>query len=273
MRAWVAALLLLAACGSAPGQSTLPLPSPPTAALAQWKDFPAHAKPRPIIAFGVTVDHIQEKGFPTNDRKLAWICNRFVFAPGASLSTSAPAAAKAQGVSYSAISSGRAFGLLMDSRKNAQGGCEQLQPFAITAVRLGTAGFPTERGAMQMSAWLFDVPEVGAYIGYAAIDPSAFWGGRVSTAGAGARVSADGRTLTFTVGNNKPGPCGNDYTAASAESDTAVAVAIKMIPHAKSGQPVACDLVMRVSTITVTLRSPLGDRVLVDEKGNAGEAA
>lgn len=274
MRAGVLALFVVVACGAAPGQSPLPLPSPPTAALAKWKDFPAHAKPRPIIAFGDTVDHIQDKGFPTNDRKIAWSCSKFVFASGVTLSSARPTAATAGGTSYPATSSAQAYSELMAAR--AGGGnatdCARVQPFVIAAVRLGTAGFSTDRGSMTMSAWLFDVPEVNSYLGHSAVDPAAYWGGRLSTEGRGAHVSSDGLTLKVTVGNAEPGPCGFDYTAAVAESESAVAVAVKQIPHASPGAPVICPLAYRVSYISVSLKAPLGERVLVDEQGNAGTA-
>ena len=91
--------------------------------------------------------------------------------------------------------------------------------------------------------------------------------------GRGARVSADGMTLKVPVGDMQRGPCGNDYTAAAAESPTAVAVAVKEFPHATPGSSVACDLFLRVGYIDVRLRAPLGGRVLVDEKGNVGTAS
>ena len=272
MRAGLLALFVVVSCGAVPGQGTLPLQSPPTDALAKWKDFPANGKPRPIIAFADTVDHIQDKGFPTNDLKLAWICSKFVFASGVALSSARPTSATAAGARYPAISSAQAYSELMSARSGGGNAtdCARVQPFVIAAVRLGTAGFSTDRGTMTMSAWLFDVPEVNSYLGHSAVDTSAYWGGRVSTEGRGAHVSADGLTLKVAVGNAEPGPCGFDYTAAAAESDRAVAVAVKQIPHASPGPGVACPAVLHVSYISVTLKAPLGERVLVDEQGNAG---
>lgn len=272
VRICVLALLVLSACGDAQGSGQAPPPSPPTAALAAWKDFPANANPRPIIAFGVTVEHIPQAGFPTNDRKIAWMCNKFVLASGANLSTSPPATATASGPAYPSISSARAYSALMAARSGNGNStdCPKVQPFVITAVRWGTAGFPTDRGTMQMSAWLFDVPEVNAYLGHAAVDPASYWGGHVSMGGRGARITADGRTLKFAVVNAEPGPCGSDYSAAVAESDTAVAVAIKSTPHVSSGNAVVCPAVAHVSYFSVPLRSPLGGRVLLDEKGTVG---
>jgi hypothetical protein len=274
VRILVAAVLLVSACGTAVSSTPLAPPSPPTGALAAWKDFPANAHPRPIIAFGVTAEHIQQAGFPTNDRKIAWICNKFILASDLMLSTAPPGQATAAGSSYASIGSAMAYSALMSSR--AGGGnrtvCARAEPFVITAARWGTAGFPTDRGTMQMSAWLFEVPEVGAYLGYSAVDPTSFWGGKVISdgGGRGGRISADGLTLKIPVSNAQPGPCGADYTAAAAESKSAVAVAVKMYPHAAPDQPVACDLSLRISYVSVTLKSPLGGRVLVDENGKVG---
>ena len=50
MRKWLVALVLLTACGPGSAQPipSLPPPSPPTAALTAWKDFPANAN-RPAV--------------------------------------------------------------------------------------------------------------------------------------------------------------------------------------------------------------------------------
>jgi hypothetical protein len=274
MRATVLALVLATACGATAGQGATPMlpPSPPTAALAAWRDFPANARPRPIISFGDTVEHIPQAGFPTGDRKMAWVCNEFGLASGVKLSTTAPGPATASGYSYPSIGSAKAYSQLMAGRSTGGNStdCARPQPFAITAVRWGTAGFPTDRGTMQMSAWLFDVAEINAYIGHSGMDSSAYWGGGVAIEGRGARISADGRTLKVPVSNAQPGPCGADYTAAAAESDAAVAVAVKRIPHASPGESVVCDAMLRISYISLTLKAPLAGRVLVDEQGKAG---
>ena len=264
-----AALMLASACGAIPrGGASLPPPGPPTAALAKWSTFPANAKPRPLIAFGDTVEYIPEAGFPDSDRKVAWMCNKLVLASGVALPAAAPS---------DRISAERAYSELMSARaatadKSSQ--CTPLRAFVISGVRLATAGFPTDRGIQEMPAWLFDVPEVNAYIGHLALPPSALWGGGVvADEGRGAQVSADGMTLKVPVGDTSRGPCGNDYTAIAAESPTAVAVAVRQFPHASPGSEVACDLVMRIGHVDVKLKAPLGGRVLVDQDGKVGTAA
>ena len=278
-RASILAMLLVSACGAVPGQTDLSLPTPPTAALARWTDFPANANPRPVILFNPIAEQVGGNKFPDNDSKLAWLCNKFVLASGLDLTSTGPAVAPARwpsGVtaSYPSIGSGRAYAAIM---ARAPGGnsadCAPLKPFVITGVRWATAGFPTDRGTATLSAWLFDVPAANGYVGYSGLDPSAYWGGRTVDNGGsvGGRLSADGRTVTIgLVGPPETGSCGADYTAAAAESETAVAVAVKMIPHAPPDQPVNCDLVGYARSVAVTLKAPLGGRVLLDENGNVG---
>jgi len=277
----ILATLLITACGAVAGQSAstpLPLPSPPTAALARWNDFPANANPRPTILFGAFVEHIGPGQFPDNDSKLTWLCNKFVLASGVQLTSTGPAIASARWpsgatASYRSIGSARAFSALMARPGGGNStDCPHLKPFVITNVRWSTAGFSTDRGTATMSAWLFDVPEAEGFLGYSGIDPSALWGGGIATEGRGAQLSPDGRTLKIAVSNAQPGPCGSDYTANTAESSTAVAVAVKQIPHVSPGQDVMCDLMLRGSYITVRLKAPLGGRVLLDEKGDVGGA-
>lgn len=277
MRRWLVALTLLTACGTGPAEAlpSLAPPSPPIAALTAWKDFPAHANPRPIIVFDRTLEHIGPAGFTGEpDRKQDWGCNKFAFAPGVTPPATAPGRATANGSSYPALGAAEAYSELMAARAQfayqaAQ--CSTFGPFVIKDVRWHLAGFPTDRGTVQMSAWLFDISEIDAYIGYAAVDPSAFWRHGVSPEGmAGGRISADGLTLTLgiTGGPETPGPCGEDLSASAAESDTAVAVAMATRFHAPPAGE-GCTLEAHLRTVTVRLLKPLGGRVLVDAKGNA----
>ena len=275
------AALMVAACGAIPGgQGNLPVPSPPTAALARWSDFPVSAKPRPIIWFGDVVEEAGPGQFPNEEGKLRWVCHKFVLGPGVVLSNTSSATATAtwaQGVSasYGSIGSAVAWSALMARQPGAnRSDCASLQPYVVTAVRWAAAQFSTDRGAATMSAWLFDVPEADGHLGYPALDPAAYWTGHATTSEGqlGANVSADGRTLTIGVvgGRDQSGPCGADYTTSAAESPTAVAVAIKTIPHDPNA---VCDLVARMYSIEVHLKAPLGARVLLDENGNVGSAS
>lgn len=278
MRATIVALIFVTACGATSGQDSTPLPppSPPTAALAAWKDFPANSNPRPIIWFGDVYEHVS--GFSTNEGKINWLCGMFVLGQGVELPATGPARAAARWpsgaeASFGSLGAQTAFTALPAARNSAtDSSCATAAPEVITAVRWGTAGFGTDRGTAQMSAWLFDVGAVNGELGYPALDPSAFWGGgkTTSTGGVGGRISSDGHTLTIGLigGPDTPGPCGEDFSASAAESDTAVAVAISSRIH--SGPNVACTLEGHFRTVQVSLVKPLGGRVLVDAQGNVG---
>jgi hypothetical protein len=277
MPRWLVALMLLTACESGTAQplASLSPPSPPTAALAAWSDFPANANPRPIIVFDRTLEHIGPAGFSSApDRKLDWGCNKFVLAPGITLPATAPGSATAAGVSYRALGAVEAYSELIATRAgfaSQAAQCPTARPFVIKDVRWQVASFPTDRGTMQMSAWLFDISEIDAYLGYSAVDPGAFWRNRVSSEGmAGGHISADGLILTLgtTGGPETPGPCGEDLSASAAESDTAVAVVIASRFHTPPPGG-GCALVGYFRTVTVRLSRPLGGRVLVDAKGDA----
>src|SRR5260370_42375215 len=120
MRAWIVALLLVTACGAANGQGSAarPPPSPPSAALAAWKNFPANAKPRPIIIFNRSLDHFGPSGFSAEpDRKIVWVCNKFVLAGSLRLTNTAPSRASAgASATYASIGSARAYSELIAGR-------------------------------------------------------------------------------------------------------------------------------------------------------------
>lgn len=277
MRTWLAVLILATACGPGAAQPppSLPPPNPPTAALAAWKDFPAGANPRPIVIFDRTLEHIGPAGFTSEpERKLDWSCNKFVVAPGVALPAAAPGSATAAATSYQALGASEAYSELIAARARIAyeaPTCPTARPFVIKDVRWQVAGFPTDRGTMQMSAWLFDISEIDAQLGYSAVDPFAFWRHGVSPQGmAGGRISNDGLTLTLgTIGGPETsGPCGEDLSASAAESDTAVAVAIASRFHAPP-EGGACTAEGHFRTILVRLSRPLAGRVLVDAKGDA----
>src|SRR6202521_1055208 len=185
------------------------------------------------------------------------------------------ASATAAGVSYPALGAVEAYSELIAARAgfaSQASQCPTARPFVIKDVRWRVAGFATDRGTMPMSAWLFDISEIDAYLGYSALEPSAFWGNGVSPQGMmGGRISADGLTLTLgTVGGPEtPGPGVADLSASAAESSTAVAVAIAPRFHTPPAGE-GCTLEGHVRTVAVRLSRPLGGRVVIDAKGDAG---
>ena len=267
------AALLVIACGRVYVGGT-PLVSPPASALVAWQGFPADQHPRPIVWFE---NGLPVKGFTSNDGKIAALCNRLK--PVIPLPNSVPSQAIATwtdgtSVVYTGISVADAFAAMSRSTADTPSpDCASVPPLVITAAHLGTFDFYTDRGTAQMTAWLFAASGANGEFGYPAVAPSAFWNGAMTThsADSGAAISADGRTLTwsFAGAHDTPGPCGADYKGVVAESSTAVAIALQTYPHAAPNEPVACDLVAEERSVTVTLVSPLGGRVVVDAEGNA----
>jgi hypothetical protein len=83
-----------------------------------------------------------------------------------------------------------------------------------------------------------------------------------NTVGA-AMVSGNGHTLTVEFGGEPSGrgPCTASYTLNLAQSRTAVAIAVSGVLHDPDA---LCALPGHTRTITTTLATPLGNRVVVD---------
>lgn len=274
-RASIAAGFLAVACGAVPGSGGAQ-PSPPTGALAAWHSFPANQVPRPIVLLGI--DPLRGQGFESGGGKMAALCARFALStdlPVEAPTNSTASWADGTKVTYpAALSARESFAALTGNPVRATNPeCASIPPLQVTAARFDVSTFPTDRGKAQLSAWLFTVTGARAEFPYPAIRTSAFWGGGITTARSGsngATVSADGRTLTyfFTGAQEGTGPCQEIYRGAVAESPTAVAVAIGAIPHETPNAGVACTLIGYPRSVSVTLASPLGGRVLVDDRGS-----
>jgi hypothetical protein len=276
MRLWLAAgavaVLSIVACGSAPGGAT-PVVSPPTSALVPWQGFPAGKHPRPIVWLG---NASPVNGFLTGDAKIAFYCNKFTL--GSPLPKNLPSLAvatwsDATRVTYAGISAADALAAITRSASGMSASdCAAVAPLVVSAARLGTFDFDTDRGKAQMTAWLFTVSGASGEVAYPALAPTAFWSGGLSaqSSNGGAGLSPDGRSLTFTFYGSPdvPGPCGADYKGVVAESSTAVAVAVQEISHA-GPDDVACPAIAQERSVTVILASPLGGRVVVDASGDA----
>ncbi len=175
----------------------------------------------------------------------------------------------AMAAGYPIISAERAFTFLRTaSSSNATP--SSTSRLAVTAVRLGRATFLTDRGPASLPAWLFSVSPANFLTSVLAIAPDGQWrpAGLRSDAGlgraTGASLGADERTLTvsFTGGATGTGSCTSDYALAVTESATAVAVRIIEHPHG-SGTEI-CTLVGYQRTASTILRDRLGNRVVVD---------
>lgn len=274
-RASVVALVVLTACGATSHQIATP-PSPPTDALTAWKDFPVHLAPRPIVWLRTPGP---VNGFVDGNSKVAGFCYKFLLADGLVLSATAPPAATAtwpsgNNAEFPAISAAEAFAAMLRTPTGmSTSNCNSVAALLVTSARLGSAGIGTDRGTAQVSAWIFTATGVRGDLVYPALAPIAYWGkGMSSPSNTGATASADGLVLEYRFGGtpDTSGPCGGDYTAAAAESDTAVAIAVKLTPHDGSGSAI-CPAIAQMRTVTVRLGAPLGDRVLVDEEGRVVE--
>jgi hypothetical protein len=281
MRLWLAvaafAAIGMVACGryagDVPGGRHLVV-SPPTSALVPWRGFPADQQPRPIVWLE---NRSPANGFFTGDAKIAFMCSRFVL--GSPLPTNVPVEAVAtwtDGTSavYPGISAAGAFAAMTRVTPEMTGAdCAYVPGLSISSARLGAFDFYTDRGKAQMTAWLFASKVMNGEFAYPAIAPAAFWNGGLTAHAAGrvAGISSDGRSLTWTFAGapDTPGPCGADYAGVVAESNSAVAVALQMFPHAAPAEPIACDAMAQERTITITLARPLGGRVVADETGLA----
>jgi hypothetical protein len=272
MRLAIAAafLLLVFGCGNLEGPRTGTI-SPPTDALARWNDFPADQVPRPIVLLGY---HPPGQGFDTGDAKIAYLCGKLALVAALPVEVPAQAVASwADGTKYTypALSATDAFAAFLRSgSKPSSSMCSTVAPLPVTAARFGVAGFSTDRGTVQMSAWIFKVTGAWAEAAQPAVSNSAIWGGGLTgqSVASGASSSGDGRVLTYNfIGSPADGPCGANYTGVVAESNHAVAVAVQSSPGRVQGGPVACTAIGAIRMVTVQLASPLGGRVVVDASG------
>lgn len=265
------AALSIVACGK-PSGGGAPIVSPPASALVVWQGFPADQHPRPIVWIG----NSSPNGFSTDGGKLAAMCNNFAL--GSALPKNLPGQATATWtdgtkVTYSGISATQALAAMSRPVPGVTpSDCESGNPLVINAARLGMFDFDTDRGKARMTAWLFSAIGASGELAYPALAPAAFWnGGLVGTSsGYAATLGADGRSLTYRFWGapDTAGPCGAAYKGVLAESTTAVAIALQIMPNAAPGAPVACDAMAQERSINVPLASPLGGRVVVDAAGD-----
>jgi hypothetical protein len=272
LRLGLAVLVTAIACG---GQAAgNPPPSRPTAAVAAWQGFPADQLPRPIVLFWDLLP--AGGGFASNEAKIAGSCNKF--APGAPLPSGAPGQAIAtwgDGVSatYTAISAAAAVAARSHPPPGVRSqDCTAVPALVLTRPRFTTTQFKTDRGTATLSAWLFTSSVVTGDLAFPALPLSAYWADGMSTAAPEtATVGADGRAVRFKFWGapSTAGPCGADYKGVVAESASAAAIALWTMPHASSGSSGACPAIAEQRTVTVTLVSQLGGRVLANSTGAA----
>ena len=287
--AWLLlAVVALAGCarpeardaGASGGTGAAPRVSGP---LASWDRFPAARQPRPVLLNPNQSLPETPKGFRTGTAKMGVLCSR-VELPASGLPP-APATAVVRwpdgsAVQYPAASLERVFGWVSARGPAiANPDCPQRAALPVTGVRLGTAGFRTDRGTAQMTSWLLSTPDGRDELAYPALDPSQFFvvappqgpGGRVGYG----TLSRDGRSLSVAVELRAGNACAPEERFGGlrvAESASAVLVTARVTTAPNTTRPpkdAVCSLalVMREHKVAVPLAQPLGARVLVDETG------
>lgn len=230
------------------------------AALAMWADFPLDASPRPIVVLPGRAIVGPRYGFRDDRLKCAYLDGAF----------EAPArfpAAPTTAEGYPVISAAEAFATLT-AAGDGQGSDTTLP---VTQMRLESATFETDRGRSPLPAWLVSLRDVQNPVSVLDVAPSARFlppaliDLHLPHQLGGALLDTDATTLRVVFSGEGPlsGPR-PEYAADVVESRTAVAVTIRETKHGTSGIRVA-----DAREIEVTLRSPLGARVLIDGTSGA----
>jgi hypothetical protein len=240
--------------------------NPIHAALASWKDYPADHDPRPIVWLKNTSP---AKGFSTDAAWVSAACGFFT------RDAPLPTEYETYGVvthldgtqdTYLNVSAGEALWALTHKAGVKASDCGSATPMVISGVRFGTFAFDTDRGKQEMPAWLFTVSGAASELAYPAITSTAFWrGGLIADARQQAvNFSDDGRSLTMTF-TGASGGCAATYQGVVGESASAVAIWLQVTSTYRE----VCPSITGEQSVTMTLASPLGGRVVVDEYGNA----
>jgi hypothetical protein len=136
----------------------------------------------------------------------------------------------------------------------------QCTALTVTGVKLGTVRLTTSRGEATVPAWLFTVDELARAVARVAVAPTAIKalpsGGPMVT-GLDS-VTVDGARLTFPI----IGGCAKEITPLAYETEDLVVVGVTSTPI--DG---ACAAMAKVEHVTVTLRAPLGGRMVLNESG------
>lgn len=255
----IVAAVTLAACGvgtsgGSPGAGVTPLGA--SEALAAWSKFPVAAKPRPVVLLGSEVIG-PASGFRNGEDKMAFVSGTFKVPTSLPGTTTSPDGQQV-------VSAASAFTLLGGARHNTTQAAPVL---TVTGARLTRTMFATDRGLQSLPAWAFTFRGVTDPVFVLALPDSAWWphvGTPVNQVVAVPDGSQTDRRVTvwFTGGAAGTGPCTVQYSASVAVSLTAVVVTPNPVPN-NAADGVACADVGYRRSVTVTLATPLGNRVLL----------
>jgi hypothetical protein len=235
----------------------LPAPVPngiltPAEALAKWASFPVTANPRPLV---ITQSGILVR-FDDQVAKLAFSAGAFTLQTTLPTTTTSPSGT-------SVISAADAFAQL-----RAQGSGTAATTLVITGAALTTTEFATDRGATQLPVWSFTIAGVTGPVMVLAVPASSRWATLENPSGTTATITGNTLAVTFYGAPPISGGCGADYSVKTTSSDTAVVLAFTETgPPSTSKSAIACPALAAQRTVSVTLASALGNRVLTDTTG------
>jgi hypothetical protein len=159
--------------------------------------------------------------------------------------------------------------------------CPQCVRHSVTGARLTTMRVPTTRGPATVPAWEFSLKDTEVRVLRMALDsgvpvtvnPPVGSPDDVPDGAAAESARVDGKRLTVTLTGAQEGadqPCGIDYIAEAVESDTAVAVLVRVryysgpTPEVPPGTAFGCTMAGFPRTATVTLAEPLNGRAVLE---------
>lgn len=228
------------------------------AAVGAWATFPVAAVPRPLVL-------VSEYGYRSsiafdNETKDA-------FESGAFNEPASFPSAPPQAGGYPITTAADALATLRADVNPVVGPHPPPIPLTITNITLDQAAFETDRGILTLPAWTFTFLGVQGSAPVLAVAPSARFPTPAAALHLGtqsAHIASDDKTITvsFTGAAAGTGPCTADYTIDQLASDTAVAVSVKEHRHATGSE--TCLSIGYGRSATVTLKEPLGARVLVN---------
>jgi hypothetical protein len=262
---WTAlAAVSLPACGvataaSSPTAATSHPSALLQAALAAWSNFPVAAPRRPVVLLYGDKANAPAQGFSDDALKEAFLDGAI-----AGPDSLPPGPTSSDGVDL--ITSEQALTILTAPSGSGPPTTVTLQ---VTKVTMGTDTFQTDRGTLPLPAWQFWMQGVQNPASVLAISPNEVFtppqpNNRPQVVGAGT-IGRDQRTLLLTFAGPPAGtgPCEANFVASSAESASVAAVSLRSITSLKY-KNVACALVAVDRHLTITLLTPLRNRVVID---------
>ncbi|CCH34569.1 hypothetical protein ABZ816_40945 [Actinosynnema sp. NPDC047251] len=249
MRPLVLALaVLLAGCTAGePAAVTTPAGGPPV-------DFPVDAAPRPVVLIGEALN--AEDGLRDGDRLDA----AFEFA-GQHPPTPAPAEVALPGrIPATMPMIGSADAVRAMSRGTGD-------PVRLVSAEFGMSGYATDRGLRSLPAWRFTT-EAGSVPAWPALEPGTFWKlGEVRPATVREPARVVGERLSVTT-QAPPAACRGDSPARHVpvirETDSTITVGLHPRGHVGDCRR---NLAILTEVHEVTLKKPLGNRLLLDGDG------